>query len=139
MAAPCLTYAERICNTRMPVSRWLPSTLMRSDHVVAPCFPVVVGISCTPAPSGPGSVQETAKLPRVLILGDSISIGYTEPVRKQLQGKAEVLRPNANCQAYRLRSREYLEGWSARKSGCDPTQLGIWDTHMLDAQNRLER
>lgn len=32
-------------------------------------------------------------LPRVLILGDSISIGYTPHVRELLEGDAEVLRP----------------------------------------------
>ena len=36
-------------------------------------------------------------LPNVLILGDSISIGYTRQVREGLKGKANVLRPNANC------------------------------------------
>ncbi len=36
-------------------------------------------------------------LPNVLILGDSISIGYTPVVRKLLAGKANVLRPDANC------------------------------------------
>lgn len=33
------------------------------------------------------------ELPRVLILGDSISIGYTPYVREMLQGEAEVVRP----------------------------------------------
>ncbi len=37
------------------------------------------------------------QLPQVLILGDSISIGYTPYVRQILAGKAEVHRPNENC------------------------------------------
>jgi predicted TIM-barrel fold metal-dependent hydrolase len=37
------------------------------------------------------------KLPNVLILGDSISIAYTVPVRKGLEGSANVVRPKANC------------------------------------------
>lgn len=36
------------------------------------------------------------KLPNVLILGDSISIGYTLAVRNLLQGKANVFRPLRN-------------------------------------------
>jgi hypothetical protein len=36
-------------------------------------------------------------LSNVLILGDSISIGYTRQVREGLKGKANVIRPNANC------------------------------------------
>ena len=37
------------------------------------------------------------ELPRVLILGDSISIGYTPRLRKSLEGKANVHRPTTNC------------------------------------------
>lgn len=36
-------------------------------------------------------------LPNVLILGDSISIGYTPVVRELLKGKANVQRPEDNC------------------------------------------
>ena len=42
-------------------------------------------------------VQDEPGLPRVLLIGDSISIGYTLPTRKLLQGKANVHRPIANC------------------------------------------
>jgi hypothetical protein len=33
-------------------------------------------------------IQDDPNLPRVLLIGDSISIGYTLPVRKLLEGKA---------------------------------------------------
>ena len=36
-------------------------------------------------------------LPNVLILGDSISIGYTRQVREGLEGRANVIRPKENC------------------------------------------
>lgn len=39
------------------------------------------------------SFKPNPKLPNVLILGDSISIGYTLRVREQLKGKANVYRP----------------------------------------------
>lgn len=42
-------------------------------------------------------VEDVAGLPRVLLIGDSISIGYTVPVREMLQGKANVHRPLTNC------------------------------------------
>lgn len=42
-------------------------------------------------------VEDVAGLPRVLLIGDSISMGYTLPVRDLLQGKANVHRPPANC------------------------------------------
>ena len=41
-------------------------------------------------------VQDVPGLPRVLIIGDSISIGYTVPVRKLLEGKANVHRIPTN-------------------------------------------
>lgn len=41
-------------------------------------------------------VQDIAGLPRVLLIGDSISMGYTLPVRKLLEGKANVHRIPAN-------------------------------------------
>jgi lysophospholipase L1-like esterase len=37
-------------------------------------------------------ITDTPGLPRVLIIGDSVSIGYTPPVRALLQGKANVHR-----------------------------------------------
>lgn len=41
-------------------------------------------------------VQDVAGLPRVLLIGDSISIGYTVPTRKLLEGKANVHRIPTN-------------------------------------------
>ncbi|WP_437203266.1 SGNH/GDSL hydrolase family protein [Planctomicrobium sp. SH664] len=42
-------------------------------------------------------VEDDPNLPRVLLIGDSISIGYTLPVRELLKGKANVHRPAINC------------------------------------------
>ena len=44
-------------------------------------------------------VRDVPDLPRVLLLGDSISIGYTPFVRAALRGRANVHRPPVNCQA----------------------------------------
>ena len=41
-------------------------------------------------------IQDVAGLPRVLLIGDSISMGYTMPTRKLLEGKANVHRIPAN-------------------------------------------
>ena len=41
-------------------------------------------------------ITDVAGLPRVLLIGDSISMGYTLPVRKLLEGKANVHRIPAN-------------------------------------------
>jgi hypothetical protein len=42
-------------------------------------------------------IEDIPGLPRVLLIGDSISIGYTVPVRELMQGKANVHRPLTNC------------------------------------------
>lgn len=41
-------------------------------------------------------IEDDPALPRVLIIGDSISMGYTVPVRERLKGKANVHRIPAN-------------------------------------------
>ena len=38
-------------------------------------------------------IQDNPALPRVLLIGDSISIGYTLPVRELLDGRANLHRP----------------------------------------------
>ena len=52
-----------------------------------------------PKPPHPAfaEVEDDPALPRVLLIGDSISMGYTLPTRELLQGKANVHRPKANC------------------------------------------
>lgn len=42
-------------------------------------------------------VADDPKLPRVLLIGDSVSRGYTQAARKALAGKANVHRAPANC------------------------------------------
>jgi len=42
-------------------------------------------------------VQDDPKLPRVLLIGDSVSRGYTLAVRQALAGKANVHRAPENC------------------------------------------
>jgi len=50
----------------------------------------------TPQPSFV-PVADVPGLPRVLLVGDSISMGYTLKVRALLHGRANVHRPAANC------------------------------------------
>ncbi|MBL9166659.1 MAG: SGNH/GDSL hydrolase family protein [Verrucomicrobiales bacterium] len=71
-----------------------------------------------PAPAWAGTPDPS--LPNVLILGDSISIGYTLQVRSLIQGKANVFRPltpngsnPANCEGTTLgvlKLDEWLKG-----------------------------
>jgi len=56
------------------------------------------------------NATEPTTLPRVLIIGDSISIGYTKPLKKMLEGRAIVVHNTGNAQhsAHGLRN---LEKW----------------------------
>ncbi len=47
--------------------------------------------------SAMAQIDDVPGLPRVLLIGDSISIGYTLPVRELLRSKANVHRPRTNC------------------------------------------
>jgi lysophospholipase L1-like esterase len=42
-------------------------------------------------------IEDVPGLPRVLLIGDSVSRGYTQAVRRILEGKANVHRAPANC------------------------------------------
>ncbi len=53
---------------------------------------------------------DVAGLPRVLIIGDSISIGYQVALREALAGKANVHRPGTNC-GPSSRGVEQIEEW----------------------------
>ncbi|MCC6344773.1 MAG: SGNH/GDSL hydrolase family protein [Bryobacterales bacterium] len=55
-------------------------------------------------------VEDVAGLPRVLIIGDSISIGYTLPVREMLQGRANVHRIPANAATTRV-TLDHINEW----------------------------
>jgi acyl-CoA thioesterase-1 len=55
-------------------------------------------------------VADVAGLPRVLLIGDSISMGYTLAVRELLAGKANVHRPPTNC-GPTIRGVEQIDAW----------------------------
>lgn len=55
-------------------------------------------------------IKDDPALPRVLLIGDSISIGYTLPVRDMLAGKANVQRPGTNCGPTTLGVKQ-LDAW----------------------------
>ena len=82
-------------------------------------------------------VQDDPKLPRVLLIGDSISIGYTIPVRKALEGKANVHRIPVNG-AYTTYGLANIREWLGDgKWDVIHFNWGIWDTHMLDSSGAL--
>ena len=69
-------------------------------------------------------------LPNVLILGDSISMGYTPFVSKRLVGIANVSRPKCNCGAsqFYFREKNGMKTWVGTNHWSVITvNCGIWD------------
>ncbi len=89
--------------------RWLLATTLFLG--AAHCAPPLIAAAADAQGRTPATqTRPQAALPRVLIVGDSISIGYTPFVRELLQGKAEVVHPKDNCGDTR-RGLESLEKW----------------------------
>ena len=59
-------------------------------------------------------IKDDPSLPRVLLIGDSISIGYTLPVRALLKGQANVHRPPTNC-GPTIRGLQQIDAWIGKK------------------------
>ncbi|NLB54397.1 MAG: SGNH/GDSL hydrolase family protein [Lentisphaerae bacterium] len=72
-----------------------------------------------------------AELPNVLIIGDSISIGYTKRVKELLKDIANVSRPQGNC-ADSGTGLKNLQTWlGTQKWDVIHFNFGIWDTHWM--------
>ena len=83
------------------------------------------------------SPNNAKELPKVLIIGDSISLGYTEPVKKSLNGIADVSRPGENCQ-HSGNGVIKIKSWiGTTKWDVIHFNFGIWDTHLLDAKGNI--
>ncbi|MEM9365091.1 MAG: SGNH/GDSL hydrolase family protein [Planctomycetota bacterium] len=75
-------------------------------------------------------------LPNVLLIGDSISIGYTLHVRKALSGRANVFRPKTNC-GPTTRGLEQMESWlTGRDWAAIHFNFGLHDLKYLGPQGQ---
>ena len=72
--------------------------------------------------------EETPTLPRAYIIGDSISISYTQPTRALLKNKANVLRPPYNCKTSKNLKDKLNEIFSIGKVHVCSLNVGIHDT-----------
>lgn len=82
-------------------------------------------------------ITDVPGLPRVLILGDSISMAYTPKVRAALAGKANVHRPPENC-FDTANGREKLDTWlGPGKWDVIHFNFGLHDTNHLDENKKL--
>jgi acyl-CoA thioesterase-1 len=112
----------------------------------------LVAICCVPAAmgqqkKGPAAkrapnpamlpIQDKPGLPRVLLIGDSISIGYTIPVREALAGKANVHRPKDNC-GPTSRGLEKLDEWLGKgRWDVIHFNFGLHDLYYVEGKHRV--
>ena len=71
-------------------------------------------ISESKKPNPLARVEDQSGLPRVLLIGDSISIGYTLPVRELLKGKVNLHRIPTNGGAT-IKGLEQIDSWIGKK------------------------
>jgi acyl-CoA thioesterase-1 len=84
-----------------------------------------------------GQAQAADKLPRVLIIGDSISIGYTPFVREMLTNRAEVVHAPGN-NASTVVGLEKLDVWLGSNAwSVIHFNWGLHDLKYIDAQKKL--
>ena len=82
--------------------------------------------------------KDNPDLPNVLLIGDSISIGYTVEVRKRLKGKADVFRipSNGRDSAYGLKQ---LDQWlGKRKWDIIHFNWGLWDICYRNPESKTQ-
>lgn len=76
-------------------------------------------------------------LPDVLLIGDSISMGYTIPTRERLKGRANVHRPSENC-GPTSRGLERLDEWLGdRRWDVIHFNWGLHDLKYVDVEGKL--
>ncbi len=78
--------------------------------------------------------SDDPELPDVLLIGDSISMGYTIPVRELLNGKTNVHRPSVNC-GPTIRGLDHLDEWlEDRKWAVIHFNFGLHDLRYMNAE-----
>ena len=83
------------------------------------------------------NVPDNPALPRVLLIGDSISMGYTKDTREMLKGIANVHRPPFNCM-HSTYVAENIKDWLGKeKWDVVHFNAGIWDSHFLDKNGHI--
>lgn len=82
-------------------------------------------------------IQDEPGLPRVLLIGDSISIGYTLAVRDELKGKANVHRPATNC-GPTIRGLGAIDAWLGNgKWDVIHFNFGLHDVRLMEDKHQV--
>lgn len=82
------------------------------------------------------ALENKTRLPRVLIIGDSISMGYLPHVQTLLKGTAYVERPSGNCESTVTGLRE-LDNWLGSESwDVIHFNWGLHDLKYVDSEGK---
>ncbi|MBQ7879376.1 MAG: SGNH/GDSL hydrolase family protein [Clostridia bacterium] len=68
---------------------------------------------------------------KIVLIGDSIRMGYDKYVKDALQGAAEVYYPSENCQ-YTLHILRFVHEWKAKGEWGDDIDLVHWNVGLWD-------
>ncbi len=83
------------------------------------------------------ATPEVEGLPRVLIIGDSISIGYTPFVKEHFKGKANIIHAPGNNEST-ARGLEHLEAWlGPKKWDVIHFNWGLHDLKFIDDKTKI--
>ncbi|MGE4618238.1 MAG: SGNH/GDSL hydrolase family protein [Planctomycetota bacterium] len=93
----------------------------------------------SPTPESPATKLPATKLPSVLIIGDSISIGYTPFVQETLKGRAEVVHNRGNAQHTGTGLKKIDEWLGDTSWDVIHFNWGLWDLCYRDPPGSLKR
>jgi len=121
----------------MNISRFILAALVLALFLASPLKGAPAKTPATkPVDPALAPITDDPALPRVLLIGDSISMGYTLPVRALLQGKANVHHPAANC-GDTARGIKSLDTWlGTGKWDVIHFNFGLHDLKYLDAAGK---
>lgn len=103
-------------------------------HLTAALLLITVTIS----PLFAQDAKPDAELPRVLIIGDSISLGYTPHVKQMLKGKADVIHNKGNAQ-HTGTGLKKIDDWIG-KTDWDVIHFnwGLWDLCYRNPKSKVQ-
>ncbi|TWT89135.1 SGNH/GDSL hydrolase family protein [Neorhodopirellula pilleata] len=88
--------------------------------------------------SADAGVEDTPELPNVLLIGDSISIGYTPHVQKLLEGQADVFRIRGNGKHSEF-GLKHLNKWlGSRDWDVIHFNWGLWDLCYRNPKSKVQ-
>src|SRR6476620_12408491 len=99
------------------------------------------GLACAQQPRGAALWDFTPdpKLPNVLVIGDSISLGYTPPLREMMRGAANVIHPMREDGKLPVNCQSTVTGMTDLKKWLGSTKWAVihfnWGLHDLCYRN----